>query len=422
MSGRRLLFGLDKNTLRTQSLDDPTKANRGVRNSDILHQAREMGKKIYSLDKFQHMISVLLEPAAVSTAGVSRTGLSRTQPGATVIQKEPNLLQLLNNERINGPSDRDPGALSRELNFFKGPFLYVWDMDEKQKPMMVREYAKVTDRADGDWPQFRSVGNGRCPFVEDNEPATKEYRKPRAQEKAKAANAENPPVKKAVPAPPPKPVTGKRTLAEMQDGNNKHRGVVASTPSLLNPAQAALSRQTELKPQNAFISRAASGRLHAGEPVASGLQASNVTSAIRSQMISSTSGINGAKAGTSKEIHGLQRKVLQKAAPITSHDASSRRMQEVSMDVASSRSATTSHQNSKITPQEEDTQKTVNTHRRTESKTESKPQSQSQSLKSKKDLKPGYCENCQDRYRDFDEVRILHTTRDTDNVHADTNY
>ncbi|KAJ3519343.1 hypothetical protein NM208_g14160 [Fusarium decemcellulare] len=26
-----------------------------------------------------------------------------------------------------------------------------------------------------------------------------------------------------------------------------------------------------------------------------------------------------------------------------------------------------------------------------------------QSLKSKRDLKPGYCENCQDKFRDFDE-------------------
>lgn len=144
-----------------------------------------------------------------------------------------------------------------------------------------------------------------------------------------------------------------------------------------------------------FTSRAEGARLFAGEPVASGVQPSNITSAIRSQMISSTTGINGAKAGTSKEVHGLQRKVLQKATP-ASHDASSRRLAEVSMDVASSRSTTISRQTSKIVPAaEEDSQRAAEGRER---------KLQSQPLKSKRDLKPGYCENCQDKFRDFDEV------------------
>lgn len=47
------------------------------------------------------------------------------------------------------------------------------------------------------------------------------------------------------------------------------------------------------------------------EPAASGVQPSNVTSAIRSQMISSTAAGMGAKAATSKEVHELKRKVLE---------------------------------------------------------------------------------------------------------------
>jgi regulatory subunit for Cdc7p protein kinase len=175
----------------------------------------------------------------------------------------------------------------------------------------------------------------------------------------------------------------------MEDGQSRAR---AATPTdIFNPARAAMSKAVDARPQNAFTSRAAAGRLFAGEPVASGVQPSNITSAIRSQMVSSTSGINGAKAGTSKEVHGLQRKVLQKAAP-ASFDVSSRRLAEVSMDVASSRSTTMGRHTSRPAEvQEEDAQKTE---RRT----------QSQPLKSKRDLKPGYCENCQDKFRDFDEV------------------
>ncbi|WXC64284.1 hypothetical protein SNK03_010090 [Fusarium graminearum] len=383
---RKLLSEFRNAPARTQQIDDPTKRTRGTRNNDVLHKAREMGKKIWSLEKFQNMLSVLLEVETSHASYSSRSASTRSHYGNP---REPNLLQLLHNERVNGPSDRDPTAVHRELTYFKGPHIYVWDMDEKNKPIMVREYPKVTNKSDGEWPQFRSVGNGRCPFVEDHDVPDKDHRRQREQEKARQAKREE--AAHAIKPPQvsmPKPVTGKRTIAEMEEGQNRIRG--ATPTDVFNPVKVAMSKQVDVRPQNAFTSRAAAGRLFAGEPVASGVQPSNITSAIRSQMISSTSGVNGAKAGTSKEVHGLQRKVLQKAAP-ASFDVSSRRLAEVSMDVASSRSTTMGRHTSRPAEvQEEEAQKTE---RRT----------QSQPLKSKKDLKPGYCENCQDKFRDFDE-------------------
>ncbi|KAK7415260.1 Cdc7p-Dbf4p kinase complex regulatory subunit [Neonectria punicea] len=390
---RKLLFEFRNAPMRSQQLDDPTKRSK-PRNNDVLHKAREMGKKIWSLDKFTTMLSVLLES---ETSAHGNTYSSRTATGArghygtSKGSHEPNLLQLLHNERLNGPSDRDPTAVNRELCYFKGPHIYIWDMDEKQKPIMVREYPKVANKADGEWPQFRSVGNGRCPFVEEIDVPDKEHRRQREQEKARAVKREDAvPILKPPQIPVLKPVTGKRSLTEMEDGNNKARAV---TPTeVFNPARATMSKQMDGR-QNAFTSRAGTGRLFAGEPVASGVQPSNITSAIRSQMISSTSGVNGAKAGTSKEVHGLQRKVLQKATP-ASQDVSSRRLAEVSMDVASSRSTTMGRHTSRPAEvQEEENQKT----------TESRERKTHTQLKSKKDLKPGYCENCQDKFRDFDE-------------------
>ncbi|OAA74289.1 Regulatory subunit Dfp1/Him1, central region [Akanthomyces lecanii RCEF 1005] len=389
---RKLLFEFRQAPMQSQQQDDLIRRSRGVRNNDVLHKARDMGKKIWSLDKFQTMLSVLLESEPQQASYGSRVASARSQYGANKGAHEPNLLQLLHNERIHGPSDRDPTAMNRELALFKGPYIYVWDMDEKQKPIMVREYAKVVNKTDGDWPQFRSVGNGRCPFVEELDLPERDHRKTREREKARVVKREEQVTILQPPENPlPKPVTGKRSLGEMEDGHNRLRG--ASATEVFNAAKAALGKQSEMRPQNAFISRADMGRQFAGEPVASGLQASNITSAIRSQMISSTSGINGAKAGTSKEVHGLQRKVLQKATP-ASHDLSSRRVGEISMDVASSRSTTMSRQNSKVVATgEDDSQRAAETRER-------KPTSQ---LKSKKDLKPGYCENCQDKFRDFDE-------------------
>lgn len=383
---RKLLFEFRNVPTKSQLSYDPTKPNRGARNNDVLHKAMEMGKKIWSLDKFSTMVSVLLESEMQENAQASRTTASRGPHGAGKPQ-DSNLLQLLHNERVNGPSDRDLATSNKELIHFKGPFLYIYDMDEKTKPILVREYNKVTSKADGDWPQFRSVGNGRCPFVEEIEYAPKEERKPREQEQPKATTGkrqEGTTMLKPPTAPPLKAVTGKRTLTEMEDGHNKGGKLRA----VLNPARAALSKQ-------AFLSRAPSGRVHQGEPVASGLQASNVTSAIRSQMISSTSGLTGVKAGTSKEIHGLQRQVLQKAAP-GSHGTSSR-LAEQSAEGTSARSMSISRTTSKVSQSREDSSQ----------KLETVARSQSQPLKSKKDLKPGYCENCQDKFRDFDEVCVL---------------
>ncbi|KAF4122191.1 regulatory subunit for Cdc7p protein kinase [Geosmithia morbida] len=395
---RKLLFEF-RAPSRPQNTNDPAKPSKLPRNNDVLFKARDMGKKIWPLDKFQTMVSVLLE-TETQTGTTSSRAASRTQ-GLLRAGQEKSLHQLLQHERINGPTDRDASAASRDLTYFKGPHVYVFDMDERHKPMMVREYARVANKADGDWPQFRSVGNGRCPFVEED-PQDREYRKQREQrelrhqreqEKARlaaaaAATAAKKDSVSQAAAEQAKPVTGKRSLSEMEDGHNRTR--VPTAPSLLNPAKAALSKQTT---QNAFTSRAEGGRVFHGEPVASGLQPSNVTSAIRSQMISSQAGVSAIKTGTSKELHGLQRKVLEKAAP-ASHETSSRRPVDHSCEGASNRSAMSRPTSRPPHGQDDGSVRTVDSNDK---------RTQSQPLKSKKDMKPGYCENCQDKFRDFDE-------------------
>jgi regulatory subunit for Cdc7p protein kinase len=363
-----------------------------------------MNKKIWSLDKLQRMLQLLLEPDTHTSAAYgARNASARSQAGTYRPAEEQNLLQLLQLERLNGPSDRDPTVASRELTYFKGPYLYVYDMEEKQKPIMVREYPKVANKLDGEWPQFRSVTQGRCPFVEEVEPVARESRKQPAQEREKVAvNTEQVPTLQPPEVPAPKPVTGKRSLTEMQDAHNKARSGVNPT-EIFNPPKSLGSKHADFRTQNFFTGRAGTGRLFAGEPVASGVQPSHITSAIRSQMISSTSGINGAKAGTSKEIHGLQRKVLQKSAP-TSHDLSSRRLAEATPDVTSSRSVSLSRTTSRKLDLVEECSNNVETSGRTAAQVQAKPQP----LKSKRDLKPGYCENCQDKFRDFDEVSNIH--------------
>ena len=335
-----------------------------------------MNKKIWSLEKFQRVLNLLVDDE-------SRSGGYQCGASAQKQAEEPNLLQLLQNERINGPADRDPTAAGKELHFFIGPYIYIYDMNEKQKPIMVREYKKVADKTAGEWPQFRSVAGGRCPFVDDGDRDVRVVEKDQAMKPVKVQEARS--LAKAV--------TGKRTLAEMEDGQKRGRPArtVFQAPKL-----ALHSR--DLK-QNAFTSRATAPRLLAGEPVASGLQQSKITSAIKSQMISSTTGALGAKAGTSKEVQGLQRAVLRRHGGAVSQEVSAqpgaeRRSQEENTSTQAQSSF--SHCRQKLDRIEE---------RPLSNTQKSKPRSQAVAAKLRKpDPKPGYCENCLDKFDDFDEV------------------
>ena len=381
------------------------------RSTDVLHRARDMGKKIWSLDKLLNILDHALNPERLTNtaSGGGRGGTQTTSKPAN-----ENLAQLLQDERVHGPSDRDPTVASKELWNFRGHYIYVYDVEEKTKPIMVREYTKPTDPKEGDWPQFRVASQGRCPFVQDESyDAPEKENRDRARAKARAAKAaadeaaEPAATKpKASEIAPPNAAGGKRTLSQMEDGHNRGASVRAAAESF-DRAKVSNPPSLEFRSQNAFISHAKAGRFLAGEPVASGLQPSNVTSAIRSQMISSTTGgVLGAKAGTSKEIHGLQRKVvLQKAStPAVSQDLSSRRMAEMSHDSnAFVRSASVSHAtHRKLDVVDEDG---ASRQREKLRRTASVPVSQP---KPKRDPKPGYCENCQDKFADFEEVSPPH--------------
>lgn len=393
---RKLFENASTRRMPVQAQDVIIRQPKNTRNTDVLVRAREMDKKIWSLDKLQRMLNMLVEPDPYRSATLgygSRNGRAN---------EEANLLQLLQKERVNGPSDRDPTVAANELNYFKGPYIYIYDIEEKQKPIMVREYSKVADKKDGEWPQFRASSNGRCPFVEEYKLPEKETKRQQVREKERVAKPAVEPAAKFQPpeVPPPKPVTGKRSLTEMEDGHNRRAASTVRPTEIFDPAKATKAPSVDFQPQNAFTSRAKTGRFFAGEPVASGVQPSNITSAIRSQMISSTTGALGAKAGTSKEIHGLQRKVLQKSAP-TSQDLSSRRLAEMSIDNSTYTRSTSLGRavSRKLDTVEEDEARKAEKHKRTMSVPVSAPVVKQK----KRDPKPGYCENCQDKFDDFDD-------------------
>ncbi|KAH6647759.1 Dfp1/Him1, central region-domain-containing protein [Truncatella angustata] len=374
------------------------------RNMDVLSRARDMSKKIWSLDKLQRMLSMLLEPDLNVSAAIaygSRTTSVQTSHTHVKPADERSLLQLLHNERVHGPSDRDPTVVTKELHYFRGPYIYIYDFEEKQKPIMVREYTRVQEKNEGDWPQFRTAPLGRCPFIEDYD--HREVIRPKKKETVKPPVAAKP-VLQPPEAQPAKPVTGKRSLSEMESAHNRGSSVSVASTEFVMPKPNA-GKKFDFRP-NAFTSRAGTGRLFGGEPVASGVQPSNVTSAIRSQMISSTAATPGAIGVVSKEVHGLQRKVLQRNS---SHELSSRRalgsvetsFKDDSEPKRSALSRTSSRKLELIDEQDrvnENGEEKVAKATAVVEKRVVKPR--------KRDPKPGYCENCQDKFDDFDDVSI----------------
>ncbi|KAI1322586.1 hypothetical protein F5Y16DRAFT_35862 [Xylariaceae sp. FL0255] len=419
---KRRLFDAD---LRLRAQRPPQPQDQGLRvpapkkSVDILTRAKDMGKRIWTVEKLQRMTDILVETDLFRCCEMAY-GRSKSIKNDSRAPEDRNLFRLLQKERVNGPSDRDHTVQARELTYFKGPHIYVWDIEEKQKPIMVKEYEKVSDKTKGKWPQFQTAALGRCPFVEDSEAreareakeAKEAQREARAQEKEKetarmrAASVEAQGENKLVLNPPkmapPKGVTSKRTLSEMEHGHNRQSSVTSvDFPSLSRTG----SGENGFSRKALFTSHAANGRVLGGEPVASGVQPSNVTSAIRSQMISSTAATPGVITGISKEVFDLQRQVLKRQV---SQDGSSRPSIETSFRENNpirrpSTLGRTSSRPLETMVEEPGAEKAAGTdkttgviHRPAVKKRRTEPEHD-------RELKPGYCENCGEKYKDFED-------------------
>ncbi|KAL8947187.1 MAG: hypothetical protein Q9222_006503 [Ikaeria aurantiellina] len=396
-------------------------AKKTVGTIDILQRAKDMGIKIWTVEKLERISKTMLDHRAdePSLRGVGGRGTALNAPLPTKVSQDSKLSHLLRKEQLNGPSDASnstDGAVP-----FRGPHIYVRCMDEKTKPILVKEFPRVAKREDGEWPQFRGNSAGKCPFIVDQSTQRQEIeripvrvQKPQAQDNTERRQTLR--VRSAVPSAASTMkeaivITAKKEpLAE-----SRERGNVPVPPKMCAPEQengqtkstACEKAQSPMKAPSQ-IPAAARLRFFNGEPAASGMQPSNITSAIRSQMISSTAAQPGAKAGTSKEVHGLKRKVLEKnggpnprstyvpprgidplgAARAERHlpkiRQTRRQAQErlVHIDEESTQSE-----------DDEDVWRAEEVQQRRHIILGQAP---------RRDPKPGYCENCRDKYDDFD--------------------
>ena len=365
---------------------------------DVLQKAKDLGIKIWHLEKLQRILMTILEDKQPSHGHNTRSNAVNVaaQPRAV---KHNDLSQMIKNEQLHERGDREFSLGNADLIPLKGPYVYIRDMNEKTKPIMMREYAKVQRKEDGDWPQFRSASQGKCPFLEEDAQskrlAEREWQKEKERETIAKAKAQEKALRQrlATDKDDMRPPTRREPLAESRSAGN------SGGPQQILPPP---SRGDFSNPKAPLMS----GRpgFIRGEPMASGMQQSNITSAIRSQMISSTAPGPGAKAGTSKEIHGLQRKVLERNnGPLGL--VTSQRMTDIAGTAA--RVAGNNPRAAKQKAQEKLGYKpNPDAGDDLEKEEPVKEGKNAVARVEKKEPKPGYCENCREKFDDFDTVSL----------------
>lgn len=312
---------------------------------DILVKASQLRMKVWSVDKLVKFLTALLGHSP-----------SRELDSAQCAK----LSQLLRQEKLVGPSDRDPTARRDDYYYFKGPYILVWDPSHYNRPLLHKEWDRAATPYEGDWPQFRATPIGMCPFVVDpgvghkkrsHRNTTDTSHKRRALE-LRAEKAAVTIVKSQQP-PQPEPLMHKAADEKSQTPPDTETPTPQiakdeNEPPVGVPAQPETSIQ---RPPAAFRKYC--------EITASGMQRYSATSAVKSTVLGETgNGLGATHALASREVNNLQRKVLQ---PIP-----------IPQLVAPTKAPATMP-----------------------------PSTSSSRVKISK--KPGFCENCYERFENFDD-------------------
>ncbi|EEQ32117.1 Cdc7p-Dbf4p kinase complex regulatory subunit [Microsporum canis] len=361
---------------------------------DLLHRARQMNMKIWTLDKLQRVIFTMNDKELAHILQPSRIG------SAAVKTKAENDLSLaLQHEKLHAPADSDTLTLSKGLVPFKGPYLYIWDYERETRPVVVREYPKVSRKQDGAWPQFRGADLGKCPFVDA--PANRRTDKDKSKQQQAKINTQTTLVSKSM-APPAR---GPSKLINQQSTNqdDTESAVEESAGKPFEPMETTVVVPRPVS--KGSLSASSLPFKFGGELAASGIQPSNITSAIRSQMISSTAAVQGAKAGTSKEVHELKRKVLEKSSGIVSTNISSSYRAEAAAVSQPARIPIARAAKLKAQMNDDGNMQPTEQNRRTSDVPPRKHSGlrKQQAASKKREPKPGYCENCREKFEDFDD-------------------
>lgn len=125
--------------------------------SDILSRAKKSYMKIWGYDKAARFLKNL-------DVDLDHLENSNTAPLAT-----PTLSNLLQNEKLYGPTDRDPRTRREDVHYFKYAHIYMYDLWQIWAPIITLEWKpqELADSKKLPYPVLKMGTFGRCPFIGD---------------------------------------------------------------------------------------------------------------------------------------------------------------------------------------------------------------------------------------------------------------
>ncbi|KAK9464069.1 Dfp1/Him1, central region-domain-containing protein [Lipomyces oligophaga] len=365
--------------------------------ADIITQAKQRSMKLWTYEKLCRFLANVTDVSIQTLVfGERQTQDHRSVvplPNTAPMDMSNNLTRMLREEKLKGPADSDPRARRDDVYYFKGPYIHIRDSSGVYRSVMVREYSKPTEANTGDWPQFQPSGQYKCPFLPDHsflrrhknsayESANEELRhRLELGVKCKRTRADQEQVVTSRGETKSRRVeqhTGgwKTGDGAGDDRESVHGGVrtgTAMTPVRMTSARAnavpgktngtpkrvlAIPKSQSAKKSNVQVQKQihdhAQGHLQGQELIATGINMSNITSNVKS-MTQSGGQANGLGASTSqiqsKEVTSLKKKIFERKRKPIAVAAVAVKREEVAVQA----------------------------------------------------VRPGYCENCRDRFDDYED-------------------
>lgn len=128
-----------------------------LNDADILSRAKKNFMKVWGYEKaFRFLSNLDVDFNAI---------LKNKAP----VLATPTLSNLLQNEKLYGPTDRDPRTKRDDIHYFKHPYVYMYDLWQTWAPIITLEWRQqdLTDEDNLPYPILKMGTFGRCPFIGD---------------------------------------------------------------------------------------------------------------------------------------------------------------------------------------------------------------------------------------------------------------
>lgn len=134
--------------------------------SDVLSRAKKSYMKVWGYEKafrFLKNLDVELDDLEKNKASLAA----------------PSLSNLLQNEKLYGPTDRDPRTRRDDIHYFKFPHVYMFDLWQTWAPIITLEWKpqELKDLKKLPHPVLKMGTFGRCPFIGDGNCDETSYRR-----------------------------------------------------------------------------------------------------------------------------------------------------------------------------------------------------------------------------------------------------